>query len=200
MNIEEAFPSAHFDERLEQRFGPLTSPDFNYSLISKKVDFLYRFKFPEKTIVGVLLFKSKVTYKAPAKSGEKPSIGHEIWALVNNNELETIFFSKNGRNIINAEFFISVDDLIRYSTETGLIEINRNKLQSLVNRVNSKQPIKEPAKELNLPTMTILGDVWYIDYAREELLNKRDINDKMSFDKAFESLPEDELEKIMAQI
>ena len=201
MNVIEAYPSRHFLDRLSQRFGILTKSSFDMSLISKKIKFLYDFQFPEKTIVAVLIHKSKITYHAPANDGEKPSVGHEIWALVDGDELTTIFFSRDGKRIINAEFFLQIEKLVDYYKSTNMLKISRKQLQSLV-RSPKTQTSKEVEKKekLDLPTMKIMGDDWYIDYNREVLINASNLEKKMSFDSAFEHLPEDELEKIMAQI
>jgi hypothetical protein len=199
MNVFEAYPTIHFRERID-RFGPLTKPSFDISKISKKIGFLYNFTFPEKTIVGVLIYKSKITYKAPAKLGERPSVGNEIWAVIDDNKLITIFFSDDGRKKVSAEMFINIDKLITYASENGVMKISRKELQSLIRQITQRIPEPQNKPRLNLPTMKISGEDWYIDYENEMIISVSNTDKKMSFDSAFESLPEHELEGIMAQI
>lgn len=114
---------------------------------------------------------------------ETNSNGNEIYVIVRNNEIQTVYFGKS--YIKQTKEKLRVDRIIKLTgDEDNILDRNKKKKEG-----GSRKKI-----ELDFPKVNIDGKVWYIDEANEQLIYSKNINKKVSFDrltdKQFEQLIE----------
>lgn len=112
------------------------------------------------------------------------SNGNKIYAIIRNNEIETIYFAKD--DVPQTKEKLRVDRIIK--NELFFTKLNNEKKRS---EGGSRKKI-----ELDLPKVKIGGKDWYIDEPNEELIYSKNIKKKISFDRLSEKQFEELIELI----
>ena len=195
--FNEAAPSIHFKDRIFNRLTSIlnTRPSFDYSNIENEISILKKTNFNPNESFAIQLKIFSTTFVSKGLKLNSPSVGNEIWAVVRNNIIETIFFrnsSQKNTEIINIDNTISFKSILNNykSSEKksdGTVDFNYSKN----NKRKRKGKIKKT--ELNLPYLYIKGVKWYVDEENEELIYAKNIKNKISFN----DLQEDILEKVI---
>lgn len=197
--VIEALETQHFMDRVSQRLHDpkwmepaidLTRPDSALALL-KRVD------FPRDVSVAVSAFRSKVVYSIEVDG--KIERGNNLWVVIRGNEMETVFFRNGDTPPSGTEYQISIDNVWSIVDEKGIYEITKQELDRLARHRKNAEPRKR-GPEINLPIVVIRGSRWYADTEHNRFIYAKNIHKTMSFDDAFNALPEEELDAILAQL
>jgi len=193
--LQETFKSDHYKERVVQRFKSYkyTEPQFDFSTIEKQLEFISdKINFKPKESFGVFIKSFDPTYYISKDPITKNiSEGTDVWVLIRNNEIQTAMFRKKTqrtKSISNIKFITSYKRLVKLYNE-GVTEISGLSLQ--VKSTGSRKKI-----DLDLPIVTLQGRKWYIDESNEQIIYTKNTKKTISFDKAFDVYPEQEVKKL----
>lgn len=200
--LDEAKPSLHFKDRVYTRLSSqmYTRPNFNYSEIEEQINVIKKINFnPEESFaIQIKTFPTTYTSKDPVNGNA--SIGNELWAVVRNNVITTIFFrasSQRNEPVTNIDNSIKFINLLNFyntnkKNEDGTVDFEINSLKNK----NTKQSSLGNRKkvELDLPMVEIGGAMWFIDEQNEVLIFSKNTNKKIHFN----DLKEEYFEKVIA--
>jgi len=165
--------------------------------ITPAIDLLRKVNFPGQSNVAVNIFKSGTHFKAYVSDKDIPTEGNNIWVIVRGNELENVVFTRDGGIPQNTQYQTNIAKIRRMVDEKGSYDLTYADLDG-----KSTQP-KETRKrggEMDLPVVIIAGKPWYADEKRELFFYTKNVNKVMSFDDAFSTLSEPELDGILDQL
>jgi hypothetical protein len=196
--FSEAAPSIHFGDRIHDRLTSTlyTRPAFDYNEIDKQINIIKNTNFDPEESFAVFLKKFPVTYVSKDPFTGTPSIGDEVWAVVRNNVITTIFFrnsSQRNTPVKDVDNTLDIKALFKNYTDgeknpDGTVDFSVN--------TSSSSGRKGPGRkrlELNLPIVDLDGSKWYIDQENEKIIFAKNIKKELSFD----DLKEEYLEKII---
>jgi len=200
-SIEEALERIHFSDRIKDRImDPSTiSPEFDSRGVQDVVQFLKRVNFPEEATVAVNVFRSGTVYRSEVKN-EPPIFGNNLWIIIRDNSLVTLFFRKDGNPPDDVQFQIMVEKLWTIVDQKGSYDITMQDLRSAVANRPNPASTRKRGPNIQLPIVAIKGSKWYADLKQELFIYAKNIKRVMSFDDAFEQLSNDELDGIMDQL
>lgn len=194
--FSEAAPSIHFKDRVYSRLTSslYTRPSFNIEDIEDQIELIKKTNFPEGISFAIQLKLFTDTYVSKDPETGTPSIGNEIWAVVRDNVITTIFFrNSNQRNIpvSNVDNTIMLKTLVKnYNSseknEDGTVDFN-------VGGKPRQGKGQRKKVELDLPTVEINGKKWYIDEPNEEIIYAKNTKKRLPFG----DLKEEIFEKIV---
>lgn len=197
--VIEALETQHFRDRVSQRIHDprWIEPALDVSRPDHAMALLRRVTFPRNVSISVSIFKSKVVYSVEVDG--KIERGNNLWVIVRGNEMETVFF-RNGENPPSGtEYQISIDSVWSVVDEKGSYDMTQQDLERITRQHRTSEPRKR-GKEVNLPLVVIRGSRWYADVDNNRFIYAKNIHKTMSFDDAFNTLPEEELDAILAQL
>lgn len=200
-SIEEALERIHFSDRMRDRvMDPSTiSPEFDSRSVQDVVPFLKRVNFPEEATIAINVFRSNTVYRSEVK-GEPPIFGNNLWVIVRNNSLVTLFFRKDNNPPDDVQFRIMVEKLWSIVDSKGSYDIAMQDLKSASGAKQDMSSTRKRGVNIPLPTVIIKGNKWYADLKRELFIYAKNIKKVMNFDDAFRQLSNDELDGIMDQL
>lgn len=194
----EAAPSAHFNDRIHDRLTSTlyTRPAFNYNEIDKQISIIKNTNFDSEESFAIFLKRFPVTYVSKDPFTGTPSIGDEVWAVVRNNVITTIFFrnsSQKNTPVKGVDNTLDIKTLFKNYTEKekksdGTVDFSPNSINQS-NKVGSGRK----KLQIDLPIVDIEGSKWYIDQENEKIIFVKNIKKELSFN----DLKEEYLEKII---
>lgn len=193
--IFESEPSIHYKDRV---YGRLTStlytrPVFDYSTVKSEIDTVKKINFPEGESYAVMLKSYPVTYVSKDPETGKTSIGNELWLVVRDNIITTIFFRQSSQKGIKVS---NVDNIINVSTLYKHYKSSEKNPDGTVDYQPSKVGFRKRKRrgvDLDLPVVLIKGKEWFVDEDNEKIIYSKNIKNT----KSFEELEEEELEKVI---
>ncbi len=193
--FNEASPSPHFKDRV---FGRLTSslytnPQFNYNDVKNQIEIIKKVNFNPKQSFAISIRSFPTTFVSRDPETGKESIGNEIWTVIRNNEIATIFFRNTSQRGIKVS---GVDYTVNFKSLQNIYNSSEKNPDGTVDfEMSNQKPGKGQRKkvELDLPIVELEGNSWYIDEEKEELIYAKNIKKKLSFD----DLQEEYLEKVI---
>lgn len=195
--ISEAVPSIHFNYRVYSRLTSslYTRPSFDFADIEDQIELIKKTNFSKEASFAIQLKSFPETYISKDPDTGKPSIGNEIWAVVRDNVITTIFFrnsSQRNTPVSNVDNTIMLKTLVKnYNIE------NKNPDGTVDFKIGDKSHKQGKGQrkkvEFDMPFVEINGKKWYIDESNEELIYAKNIKKKLSFD----DLKEEVLEKVI---
>lgn len=201
LSIAEALERIHFSDRIRDRImDPSTiSPEFDSRSVQDVVPFLKRVNFPEEATVAVNVFRSNTVYRSEVKN-EPPIFGNNLWIIIRDNSLVTLFFRKDGNPPDDVQFRIMVEKLWNIVDNKGSYDLTMQDLRSAVASRPDASSTRKRGVDIQLPIVAIKGSKWYADLKKELFIYAKNIKKVMSFDDAFKQLSNDELDGIMDQL
>lgn len=195
----EAVATQHFADRVAQRLhNPVwMEPKLDPSRPDHAISLLKRVTFPDKTSIAVNAFRSSVVYSAMVDG--RIERGNIIWVIINNNVMETVYFRGSTSMPTGVDFHITIDNVWNIIDEKQEDTITREDLE----RFNlQKKPLdtRKRAQDLGMPTVMMRGHKWYVDVENERFIYAKNTKKTMTFDDAFNVLPEKELDSILSQL
>jgi len=196
--FSEAAPSNHFKERVYDRLSSTlyTRPRFDYDSVEDYVELIKKVNFPEYESFAIQLKSYPVTYTSKDPSTGSVSIGNDLWAVVRDNVITTIFFRNSSQSVqdTSTDHALTIQNLIRYYNSREKDENGYVDWESSDSKKTHKQGKGQRKKvELDFPVVDINGKKWYIDESNEELIYAKNIKKTLSFD----DLKEEILEKVI---
>jgi hypothetical protein len=202
--FSEATPSRHYKDRIYDRLSSTlyTRPRFDYSAIEGDIDLIKKVNFPEYESVGINLRRYPDTYTSKDPSSGSVSIGDELWAVVRDNVITTIFFRNSSQPAQDSsvENLITIQKLRHFydnseKNEDGTVDLDFSKPEKK-HRQGKGQRKKI---ELDFPVVEINGKKWYIDEPNEELIYAKNIKKKIAFDDLKEEIFEKVIDAVTIQ-
>lgn len=192
--MSEAVPTEHYNERIYQRLSSslYTRPAFDFSTIEPQLNTLLKINFDSNRSYAVYLRSYGNTFVSKDPETGKPSIGDEVWAVVRNNEINTIFF-RNSHQKLDVK---GVDETINIGTLYKYYKGAEKKEDGTVDYEPAKDKQGSGSRksvELDLPMVELDGKMWYVDEKSEEIIFSKNIKKKISFD----DLKDEYLEKVI---
>jgi hypothetical protein len=192
--FSEASPTIHFNDRIHDRLtSPLyTRPNFDYSEVSKQIETIKNINFDPNDSFAIFLKKFPVTYVSKDPVTGNPSIGDEVWAVVRNNVITTIFFRNSYQKDVRVK---DVNNILNIKTLYKHYVDSEKNPDGTVD-FSIKKPTFDSSRKkakLNLPIVELGGSMWYIDEPNEEIIYVKNIKKKLSFN----DLDEEYLEKVI---
>jgi hypothetical protein len=196
--FNEAALSTHFRDRVFDRLTSslYTRPNFDYSNIEKEIDLIKKINFNPNESFAIQLRTFSNTFISKDPDTGTPSIGNEIWAVVRENTITTIFFRKStqrGTPVSNIDNTIMFKSLLSFYNSAEKAPDGTVDFEIPENTGHRQGKGQRKKIELDFPMVEINGNSWYIDEANEELIYAKNIKKKLSFD----DLKEDILEKVI---
>lgn len=194
--ILEAVPSEHFNDRVFQRLtsSMYTRPNFDYSEVRSQIETVKAINFNPRDSFAIFLKRFPVTFVSKDPETGNPSVGDELWAVVRNNEITTIFFRNSFQKdtkVKGVDYTLNVKNLIKYYNENeknvdGTVDFGVGTYQK--SGVGTKKRV-----QLELPIVDLGGANWYVDEANEQIIYAKNIKKTLQFN----DLKEDYLEKVI---
>ncbi len=199
--IVEALERMHFSDRMRERImdPSAISPDLDTRSIQNVVPFLKRLNFPEEATVAINVFRSNTIYRS-AVNNEQPIFGNNLWVIVRDNSLVTLFFRKDNNPPDDVQYRIMVEKLWDLVDSKGTYDLTMQDLKSASGSRPSAAPTRKRGLDLQLPIISIKGSKWYADIKKNLFMYVKNINKVLTFDAVFEKLTNSELEDIMDQL
>lgn len=202
--FNEAASTEHFEDRVFQRLtsSEYTRPSFNYNSIKDSIDLVKKINFDPSASFAILLKTFKDTFVSKDPETGKPSIGNEVWLMVRDNEIRTIFFRNSSQKgeistRQSGEFYmLNINVLKNFydSTEKnpdGTVDFNIRKAMHKTGPGTTKKRI-----ELDMPVIELDGQKWFVDIPNETLIYTKNIKKTISIN----DLDEKRLEKVIDSI
>ncbi len=191
--ILEATELPHFQDRVSERLSGI-QPPLDPKFVKPALDLLRKVNFPGQTNVAVNIFRSGAVFTSYVSDKATPTVGNNMWAIIRGNELETIVFTSDKAVPQNTQYQITIAKL------NGIV--TRNGFDLSLADLEGKPAVASQEKKpyLDMPKVIIRGKEWFADVKREVFLYAKNIQKVMTFDQAFEELPERELDAIMDQL
>jgi hypothetical protein len=160
-----------------------TKPVFDYSQVEKQIDTIKKTNFDSDDSFAILLKRLPVTYVSKDPFTGTPSIGDEVWAVIRDNVITTIFFRNSHQRDVkvkNVNHVVNIKSLIKNYAEgekntDGTVDFNINNIQK--NSGGSRKRVT-----LDLPVVELDGVKWYVDEANEQIISVKNIKKTLSFD------------------
>jgi len=194
--FSEAAPTPHFKDRVYDRLTSslYTKPSFDYSKVEGEINILKSTNFDPSDSFAVFLKSFPVTYVSKDPFTGTPSIGDELWAVVRDNEITTIFFRNSHQRDVKVSGVNNVLHIKKLVKNYSDSEKNADGTVDFEIAPTSKRPTSSRKRvSIDLPVVDLAGSKWYIDEPNEEIIYTKNIKKKLSFD----DLSEDYLEKII---
>jgi len=192
--LSEANPSEHFKDRIYDRLTSslYTKPAFDYSSVSRYIDILRLTNFNPKHSFAISIGRFNETYISKDPVDNKYSTGNELWAVIRNNEITTIFFRNSFQRSVKVK---DVDYVLNIKELVENYENKEKNPDGTVDFIFSEKQSSGSRKKVDfdLPTVELSGVTWYIDEPNEELIYSKNTKKKLSFN----SLEEKYLEKVI---
>lgn len=194
--FSEAMPSSHFKDRVHTRLTSdlYTEPDFDYSTIQDEINLIKRINFDDKYSFAVHLNTYPVTYVSVDPETKSKSVGNEIWAVVRNNKITTIFFRNSSQEfqVAGTDHKMTIKRLRKYydskeKNPDGTVDLKVGEFFHKQGKGSRKKV------NLDLPMVEIGGNKWYVDEENEKLIYAKNIKKSVDFD----DLKEEVLEKVI---
>lgn len=190
--FSEAAPTEHFDHRVYERLtsNKYTQPDFDYSKVIQQIEIVKNTNFNPKKSFAIFLNRFPVTYLSKDPDTGKISIGNEVWVVIRNNEITTVFFRKSSQKDVKVS---GVDTILNIKT------LFKNYIDSKKNSDGTVDFNPEPGEgtrkksDLDFPIVEFQGKIWYVDQENEKVIFVKNTKKQLSFN----DLDEDFLEKII---
>ncbi len=188
----------HFKERIRERlYNPENiQPALDPRLFEPALDLVRKVNFPGQANVGINIYRSGVTYRAYVSDKSTPTEGNNIWVIVRGNELENVIFTRDNGVPQNTQFQLTASKLNSIVRERGYdltyADLDGKTLQP--------KDTRKRGPDIDLPIVTIRGQKWYVDSDGSKFIYAKNINKVMTFDDAFNTLPEDELNAVLDQL
>lgn len=196
--VQEAVPGKHWQLRIDTRLkSPKTEPNFPFHHVDDKLKFLEKISFEGQKNIALRIYTSKQIYTAHGDGKERPSKGNTVWAVIRGNELDTLLFDSPDYQVQNTQYTFTIEQLINFARhkgpdENGIYWISDKDIEKGL-AIPAKTELK---KQLDLPVVELKTGLWYIDADNEKLIYLKNTKKTMSFDEAFEQLPEEDLAKV----
>lgn len=182
--FSEAVPSSHFHDRVYERLTSViyTKPEFDYSKVKKQIDTIKNINFEDNSSYAIFIKRFPKTFVSKDPLTGQPSIGDELWAVVRDNVITTIFFrnsSQKETKVKDVDNVISIKELYKLYTSS---EKNEDGTVDYIPK--EKRPGKGSRKKpkLDLPIVKLGGADWFIDEENEQLIYYKNIKKKIPFD------------------
>ncbi|MEK6829583.1 MAG: hypothetical protein AABY15_05685 [Nanoarchaeota archaeon] len=196
--FSEAAPSTHFKDRVYGRLSSTlyTRPSFDYSEVEKQIDTIRAINFNPGESFAIFIKKFPVTFVSKDPVTGNPSIGNELWAVVRDNVITTIFFRNSHQKDVKVKdvsHILSIKTLYRYYAENeknadGTVDFDVYEVKRV-----QKPDFSKKRNSLNLPIVELDGAKWYIDEPNEQIIYVKNIKKSISFN----DLDEKYLEKVI---
>ncbi len=194
--FSEAAPTIHFKDRVHDRLTSslYTKPSFDYSSVEREINILKVTNFDPSDSFAIFLKSFPVTYVSKDPFTGTPSIGDELWAVVRDNEITTIFFRNSHQRdtkVSGVNNTLNIKTLVKNYNDSeknadGTVDFE-------VGGISKKPTSSRKRLSLDLPIVDLAGAKWYVDESKEEIIYAKNIKKKLSFD----DLSEDYLEKVI---
>lgn len=196
--FNEAAPSIHFDDRVHDRLTKsiYTRPDFDYSTVEKQIELIKNTNFNPKESFAIFLNRYPVTYVSIDPDTEKASVGDEVWAVVRDNIITTIFFRNSFQKdvkVSNVNHILTIKHL--WNNYQNSEKNEDGTVDYMMNKAGSSEGKRKKA-DLDLPIVELDGKNWYIDIPNDTLIYTK--NTKKT--KSINDLDEKSLEKVINSI
>lgn len=198
--VLEALETHHFVDRVRERLHDpeRISPPLDPTHIDGAIALLRKVNFPKNVSVSVNVFRSKVAYTSRTSDKPEPTKGNNVWVVIRGNNLITVYFRGEAMPT-DTNYQITIANVWSLIDEKGSYDVTQQDLDRIVQKQRSVEPRKR-GKEINLPLVLIRGTKWYADVDNNRFIYAKNIHKTMSFDDAFNTLPEEELDAILAQL
>lgn len=202
--LSEVLSTRHFIERAYDRLesSVWTSPVFADKLLGEKIALLEKVDFSTLESYAVRMGKYKQVHTSKNPENNKISTGDEIWVVIRDNKLVSIFFrnsSQKDKPVADVDYIVDYKDIESYylttpKKENGHINVNVKALKGLKNKAAEANRVH--TYKLDMPTVELGGKMWYIDDKNDVIINVKNWNKKIPID----SLSTEYLEKIIEYI
>ncbi len=196
--IKEATPGNHWQLRIDTRLkSPLTEPPFPFHHVENKLKELEKIDFEGQKNIAVNIYSSKEIYTAMGDGKEKHSRGNTVWGVIRGNELDTLLFDFPEYKIQNTQYTFKLDRILDFVRQKGPQANGKYFItdKDLENGLKTQEKV-ELKKQFDLPVVELTNGRWYIDSDNERLIYFKNTKKSMSFDEAFDQLPETDLAKL----
>ena len=196
--LAEAKLLPHFVDRVKERlYDPeRITPAFNTKNVDEALSLLEKVNFPGQSNVAVNIFRSGTVYTAYVSDKAVPTKGNNIWVIVRGNELENVVFTSDNAVPQNTQYQMTIGRIRSIVNSRGSYDLS---YEDLENRTRMTATRKR-GLEMDLPMVTIRGQKWYADTSNQRFIYAKNINKVLTFDDAFNTLPEEELDSILSQL
>jgi len=201
--FNEAAPSTHFKDRVHDRLSSTmyTRPKFNYDEIKGAVDLIKRVNFPEYESASIQIKKYPVVYSSKDPETGHVSVGDELWAVVRDNVITTIFFRNSNQlqQDTRTDHQMSISQLKKFydtadKNADGTVDFDTLEKKSHRQGKGQRKKVK-----LDFPTVEIGNAKWYIDEPNEELIYAKNTKKRLSFDDLKEEILEQVIDAVTVQ-
>ncbi len=194
--FSEATPSKHFKDRVYNRLtsSVYTRPSFDYSGVEKQIETIKKINFEPEESYAIFLNKFPVTYVSKDPVSGVASVGDEVWAVVRENVITTIFFRNSHQKDVkvkDVDNVLSIKTLYKYyidspKNEDGTVDFSMSSIEKKPESSNKKF-------KLDLPVVNLDNKTWYVDVQNERLIYTKNVKKSISFN----DLDEKHLEKVI---
>ena len=195
--IQEAATTRHLDDRLMYRFMLNAVPEFPIQALNDPIKLLKLVDFPKEIKLAVNIFRSNNTFTTHTQDNPLPMKGNNVWVIIKNNTMVTAVLRPDGAwPGSGVEQVLSICAVKKIIHQKGDLNVE---LSDLVKK-SSQEPKRARRPGLDLPTITLMGKQWYIDYQNEQVILIKNTKNRVTFDRLYDTLPESELESLLSQI
>lgn len=196
--LSEAIPTQHFKVRVSDRLtsGKYTTPVVDYSKIKDKIETLRNTNFTENKSFSVFLYRFSETHSSIDPETDSVSHGNELWAVVRDNEMKTIFFRGAHQRdipISDVDHMLNINQLEKNFMEgtknsDGTVDFNYNAMLKRNKVGGSRKNV-----DLDFPRALLGNKEYYVDVENEKIIAVKNI--KKTYD--FDDLGEEDLEIVI---
>lgn len=190
--FSEAISSEHFKDRIYDRLTSnlYTRPHFNYSEVEKQIETLKLINFDPEDSYAIFLKKFPVTYSSKDPVTDIASVGDEVWAVVRNNEITTIFFRNSHQKdrVQGVNHALTIKALYKY-----YVENDKNEDGTVDYASNRNTSLGTNKYKLDLPIIDLNGQRWYVDENGEQIIYVKNTKKTIPFN----DLDEKHFEKVI---
>lgn len=202
--LSEVLSTKHFIDRAYDRLesSVWTTPPFTDKFLQEKIGLIDKVDFSTLESYAVRMGKYKQVYTSKNPENNKISSGDEIWLVIRENKIVSIFFrnsSQKGTPVADVDYVVDYKDIESYYLTTpkeknGHVHVNVKALKGFKNK--AAEANKVHTYKLDMPTVELGGKMWYIDDKNDVIINVKNWNKKIPI----ESLSDTDLEKIIEYI
>lgn len=195
----EAVATQHFDDRVSQRIhNPVwMEPKLDPSRPDHAISLLKRVTFPDGASIAINVFRSNVVYSAMVDG--RIEKGNTIWVIIDNNVMETVYFRGSASPPSGADYYLTIDNVWNIIDSKREDTITIDDLESF-NSQKKPAYARKRGHDLGMPSVIMRGQKWYVDIDGEKFIYAKNTKKVLTFDDAFNSLPEKELDSILNQL